>query len=79
MVEVKTLAEKILSYLHEEHAKRGRLSITIATLYKTFENESSYDVVQQAIRFLVDRDLIAPFSYSLTGKGRREHVLRRKN
>jgi len=79
MVEVKALAEKILGYLHEEHAKRGRLSITMATLYKTFEKEASYDVVQQAIRFLVDRDLIAPFSYSLTGKGRREHVLRRKN
>ena len=68
MVEVKSLAENILGYLHEEHAKRGRLSITMATLYKTFEKEASYDVVQQAIRFLVDRDLIAPFSYSLTGK-----------
>jgi hypothetical protein len=78
MVEVKVLAEKILAYLHEEHDKRGRFSTTIATLYKTFETEALYDEVQQAIRFLVDRDLIAPFSYSLTAKGRREHGLKRK-
>lgn len=79
MVEVRTLAEKILAFLHEEEQKRSHLHITIAALYKAFEKEASYDVVQQAIAFLVDRDLIAPFSYSLTAKGRREHNLKRKN
>jgi hypothetical protein len=78
MVEVTILAERILAFLHEEEEKRGHLHITIANLYKTFEKEASYDVVQQAIRFLTDRDLIAPFSYSLTAKGRREHGLKQK-
>ena len=78
MVEVKKLAEKIVEFLHEDEEKRGHLNVTLASLYKTFENEASYDVVQSAIRFLADRDLIAPFSYSLTAKGRREHGLRQK-
>ena len=78
VVEVKELAEKILEFLHEQEERRGHLHVTIATLYKTFEKEAPYEVVQQAIGFLVDRDLIAPFSYSLTAKGRREHGLRRK-
>jgi hypothetical protein len=78
MVEVRILAEKILDFLHEEEEKRGHLHIPVAGLYKAFEREATYDVVQQAIRFLVDRDFIAPFSYSLTAKGRREHVLRGK-
>jgi hypothetical protein len=78
MVEVNTLAEKILAFLHVEEEKRNHLHITMATIYKTFEKEAPYDVVQQAIRFLVDRDLIAPFSYSLTAKGRRNHSLRQK-
>lgn len=78
MVEVKTLAERILEFLHEEDERRGHLNVTLASLYKAFENEASYDVVQSAIRFLADRDLIAPFSYSLTAKGRREHGLRQK-
>ena len=78
MVEIKVLAERILGYLHEEHDRRGRFSTTIATVYKTFEKEATYDAVQQAIKFLVDRDLIAPFSYSLTAKGRREHIMTRK-
>jgi len=78
MVEVRTLAEKILAFLHEEEENRSHLHITIAAVYKAFEKEAPYEVVQQAIRFLVDRDLIAPFSYSLTAKGRREHGLRRK-
>ena len=79
MVEVRTLAEKILTFLHEEEQKRSHLHITIAALYKEFENEASYDEVQRAIGFLVDRDFIAPFSYSLTAKGRRDHNLRRKD
>jgi hypothetical protein len=78
MVEVKGLAEKILEFLHEQEQKRGHLHVTIATVYKTFEKEAPYEVIQQAIRFLADRDLIAPFSYSLTAKGRRERSLRVK-
>jgi hypothetical protein len=78
MVEVKGLAEEILGFLHEQGERRGHLHVTIATLYKTFEKEAPYEVIQRAIRFLEDRDLIAPFSYSLTAKGRREHGLRRK-
>ncbi len=75
MVEVKKLSEEILTFLHEEFERRGHLNVPIAALYKRFEKEAPYDVVQQAIRFLVDRDFIAPFSYSLTAKGRREHSL----
>ena len=78
MVEVKRLAEMMLDFLHEEDEKRGRLDIPVAAMYKKFEKEASYEVIQQAIRFLGDRDLIAPFSYSLTAKGRREHRLREK-
>lgn len=78
MVEVKELAGKILDFLHVEGEKRGRLNVPIADLYKAFEKETHYDTVQQAIKFLVDRDLIAPFSYSLTAKGRRERSMGRK-
>jgi hypothetical protein len=78
MVEVKKLAERILEFLHQEDEKRGHLNVTLSSLYKTFESEASYDMIQNAIRFLADRDLIAPFSYSLTAKGRREHRLRQK-
>jgi hypothetical protein len=78
MVEVKRLAEKILDFLHEEEERRGHLNIPIAALYKAFEKEVPYESVQQAIGFLVDRDFIAPFSYSLTAKGRRERGLRGK-
>jgi hypothetical protein len=77
MVEIKRLAEEILVFFHEAD-KRGRLNVPMSSLYKAFEKKASYDVVQRAIEFLVDRDLIASFSYSLTAKGRREHNLRRK-
>lgn len=76
MVEVRRLAKEILDFLHEEAERRGRRDISIAGLYKTFEKQAPYEVVQQALKFLVDRDLIAPFSYSLTAKGRRERLLK---
>ena len=76
MVEVKVLAWRILDLLHESEHRRGHLNVPIATLYKTFEKEAAIDTVQQAIRYLVDRDFIAPYSYSLTAKGRRERGLR---
>lgn len=78
MIDVRTLAAKVLAFLHEQEERRGQLNVPIATLYKTFEKEATYETVQQAIRFLVDRDLIAAFSYSLTAKGRREHGLSKK-
>jgi hypothetical protein len=78
MVEIRRLAEEILVFFHEAD-RRGRLTVTMASLYKAFEEEATYDVVQRAIGFLVDRDLIAPFSYSLTAKGRREHNLKRRS
>lgn len=78
MVEIKRLAEEILDFFHEAD-KRGRLNVPMASLYKAFEKETSYDVVQRAIEFLVDRDLIASFSYSLTAKGRRELNLKRRS
>lgn len=78
MVEVKKLAEKILDFLHEQDERHGRLNIPVATLYRDFEKEAPYEVIQRAIGFLVDRDLIAPTGYSLTAKGRREHHLGRK-
>lgn len=77
MVEIRKLAENILEFMHDEAEKRGRLNVPIATVYKTFEKEAPYEVVQQAIEFLVNRDLIAPSSYGLTAKGRREHGLSR--
>jgi hypothetical protein len=76
MVEVKELAGKIMDFLHEEVEKRGHRDITIAVLYKTFEKQAAYAVVQHAVKFLVDRDLIAPSSYSLTAKGRRARLLK---
>lgn len=77
MVEVNKVAEEILAFLHEEFEKHGRLSTPITALYKYFEKQASYDVIQQALKFLTDRDLIAPSSYGLTAKGRREHTLKR--
>jgi hypothetical protein len=82
MVEPHALAAKILEFLHDEDKKRGHSHIPVATLYKTFASEASYEVIQQAIGFLVDRDFIAAFSYSLTAKGRRErgiHIARAQN
>ena len=79
MVEVKKLAEELLEFFHKEDERRGRLNIHIATLYKAFEKEAPYEMIQRAIGFLVDRDLIAPSSYGLTAKGRREHGLKPKS
>lgn len=74
MVEVKELAKKILGFLHEEAERGGRLNVSMADIYGRFEKQASYEVVQQAVEYLTDRDLIAPSSYSLTAKGRREHM-----
>jgi len=78
MVGTKKLAEDILIFFHEAD-NSGRLNVTVTSLYKAFEEKASYDVLQRAISFLVERDLIAPLSYTLTAKGRREHSLKRKS
>lgn len=77
MVEKKKLAEEILEFFHKEAEMRGELDVPISALYKKFGKEG-YHSVQRAIEFLVDRDLVAPSSYALTAKGRRDHGLRRK-
>ena len=73
-LEVRELSKRILDFLHEAEDKRGMHNVPIATLYSNFEKQSSYEAVQRAISFLADRDLIAPYSYSLTAKGRRERI-----
>jgi len=78
MVEIKTLAERIVDFIREQEERRGLFNTPVTTLYKAFEKEASFDDVQRAIGYLVDRDFIAAFSYSLTAKGRHEHGLRRK-
>ena len=50
-------------------ARKGVGEITATSLYDTFSKEGSHDMVQQAIRYLLDRDFIAPHTYSLTAKG----------
>lgn len=72
MSEVRDLAATILELLH----KRGLHEVSIASLYKSLEKKAGFDLVQGAIKFLVDRDLVAPSSYTLTAKGRREHLLK---
>jgi hypothetical protein len=73
MVEVRELAARILAILHDEAEKSEDHEVSITSLYKTLEKQFTYDDVQRAIKFLVDRDLIAPSGYSLTAKGRREY------
>jgi hypothetical protein len=77
-VEKKKLAEEILEFFHKEAEMQGQLNVLISALYKKFGKETTYHSIQRAIEFLVDRDLIAPSSYALTAKGRRDHSLRRK-
>jgi hypothetical protein len=78
MVGTRKLAEEILIFFHEQD-NRGKLNVTMASLYKAFEDKASYDGLQRAVSFLIERDFIAPYSYSLTAKGRREHSLKRKS
>ena len=49
---------------------KGVGEINAATLYGLFSKEGSHDLIQQSIKYLVDRDFIAAHSYSLTAKGR---------
>ncbi len=74
LVTVKELAAKILEVFREVAERKGVAEIPATSIYETFLRDSSHDMVQRAIRHLVDRDFIAPHSYSLTAKGRIRQV-----
>jgi len=71
---VKELAGKILTMFREAADKRETAEISTAALYKAFLSEASHDMVQRGIQYLLDRDFIAPHSYSLTAKGRMKEI-----
>jgi len=58
----------------EEAGRKETAEIFTTEVYKTFLDEASHDMVQRAMRYLVDRDFIAPHSYSLTAKGRLQNI-----
>jgi len=63
------LAARILDAFREKAKSKGSHEITATYLYERFAGVESHDMVQAAIRYLVDRDFIAPHTYSLTAKG----------
>jgi hypothetical protein len=71
---VKELAGKILAMFREAADKSETVEISTAAVYKTFLNEAPHDMVQRSIQYLLDRDFIAPHSYSLTAKGRMKEI-----
>jgi hypothetical protein len=71
---VTDLAEKILEMFREAAQNKMSAEISTADVYKAFLNDASHDMVQRAMRYLVDRDFIAAHSYSLTAKGRMKNV-----
>jgi hypothetical protein len=70
LVTVSELADRILAAFRDAAKNKGVGEITATQLYKNFSAEGSHDMIQQAIRYLIDRDFIAAHSYSLTAKGR---------
>jgi len=72
---VPELAERILHVFREKARTKGTAEITVTNLYEAFGGEYSHDVIQTAIRYLLDRDFIAPHTYSLTAKGVVKKVL----
>ena len=70
MLTVSEMAERILAAFRDAAKNKGVGEITATTLYDMFSKEGSHDLIQQAIKYLVDRDFIAAHSYSLTAKGR---------
>lgn len=69
MVTVKEIAGKILDVFRATAKNKGAAEISATSLYKTFEGQCSHNMIQDAIRYLLDRDFIAPHTYSLTAKG----------
>jgi len=78
LVTVSELAERILAAFRDTASRKGVGEITATSLYDTFSKEGSHDMVQQAIRYLLDRDFIAAHSYSLTAKGRMKPATRQE-
>jgi hypothetical protein len=74
LVTVSELAERILAAFRDAAESKGVGEITATSLYKSFSVEGSHDMIQQAIRYLLDRDFIAAHSYSLTAKGRMKSI-----
>ena len=66
---VRELAARILDVFRETARSKGAAHISATSLYKMFEGEGSHHMIQEAIRYLLERDFIAPHSYSLTAKG----------
>lgn len=66
---VTELAAKILDLFRKTVKSKGEADIAATSLYKEFEGEGPHEMIQDAIRYLLDRDFIAPHSYSLTAKG----------
>ena len=69
LVTVPELAGKILTLFREKTRSKGSGEISATDLYRSFEGVCSHDMIQAAIRYLSDRDFIAPHTYSLTAKG----------
>jgi hypothetical protein len=76
LVTVTELAERILASFRDAARTKGVGEITATALYQNFSTQGSHDMIQQAIRYLLDRDFIAAHSYSLTAKGRVKSVPR---
>jgi hypothetical protein len=66
---VPELAGRILDAFRERAKSKGSGEITLTHLYDAFAEAGSHDMIQAAIRYLLDRDFIAPHTYSLTAKG----------
>lgn len=69
MATIPELAARILDVFREKAQSRGSGEITATYLYEAFRGAGSHDMIQAAIRYLLDRDFIAPHTYSLTAKG----------
>lgn len=69
LITVPELAGKILMLFREKTKSKGSGDISATELYRSFEGVCSHDTIQAAIRYLSDRDFIAPHTYSLTAKG----------
>ncbi|HUK49602.1 MAG TPA: hypothetical protein VLV18_01100 [Terriglobales bacterium] len=74
MSSVKELAGRVLNMFRDAAEKKETADLTTAAVYKAFLSEAPHDMVQRAIQYLLDRDYIAPHSYSLTAKGRMKEI-----
>jgi hypothetical protein len=75
---VSELAARILDVFREKAKSKGSGEITATYIYEVFGGAWSHDMIQAAIRYLLDRDFIAPHTYSLTAKGVVKQVVAEK-